>query len=287
MVQAGFLPSVTKIKGEILMTKIVTVMNFKGGVGKTTITMNLGYALKEQKKVLLIDLDPQFNLSQYLLGYQKYMDIMRKKRPTIYELFEEGAPSIPIRKINEYIINLDKNHNLNLICSRLDLYRTMQTATNACTILKNKLAPILSDYDCILLDCPPTMSIISEAAFYISDYVLIPVMPEYLCTIGLPLLVQSINSFNQKYSNSPVTILGAVINGEDNYSPEGYEAMGDIRKTCKSMKLPLFKTNILYSRSYPKGSRMATSIFETSYARWYTKTNFENFAMEFCQKAGI
>ena len=167
------------------MAKIITVMNFKGGVGKTTISMNLGYTLKENKRVLLIDLDPQFNLSQYLLGYKAYHSLLARDAPTIYELLEEGNPGFPIKDTNEYIVCVNGDDRMHLICSKLELFRTMQTATNACTILKNKIDPIVDNYDVIILDCPPTMSIISEAAFFISDYVLIPIMPEYLCTIEI------------------------------------------------------------------------------------------------------
>lgn len=269
------------------MVKVVTVMNFKGGVGKTTISMNLGYALKRDKRVLLIDLDPQFNLSQYLLGYKKYYSILAQNTPTVYELFEEGNHGFPIRNTNDYIVKIDVDSKMHLICSKLELFRTMQTATNACTILKNKIDPIVNNYDVVILDCPPTMSIISEAAFFISDYVLIPIMPEYLCTIGLPLLYQSISMFNQKYSNNQIQILGAVINGEDGYIPEGYDAISDIVNWCNLNQIPLFDSRILYSRSYPKGSRMATPITDTPYARWYTISNFENFVLEFRRKAGI
>lgn len=272
--------------------KVITMMNFKGGVGKTTITMNLGHCLEfhqRLRRVLLIDADPQFNLSQYLLGYMKYMHIVNNNTPTLYELLEEGCHNIPIRPINDYIVNVDtyKSGKVDLICSKLELYQSLQASTNSCIQFKNKLLPILEDYDIVLIDCPPTISIISEAAFYLSDYILIPIMPEYLCTIGLPLLYQSVRNFKQKYLNNSLKILGAVINAEDGYSPEGYNAISDIQATCQKYSIPLFQSRILYSRSYPKGARLAEPIFQTPYSRQNTIDNFLNFVSEFIKLAGV
>lgn len=276
------------------MANIITVMNFKGGVGKTTITMNLGYCLENRgrnRRVLLIDLDPQFNLSQYLLGYTAYANTISSGRPTMFELFEEGRYNIPIRPITDYIVNVDSTADgtgrLDIICSRLELYQTMQTATNACVQLHNKISQIAHLYDVIIIDCPPTISRVSEAAFYISNSVLIPIMPEFLCTIGLPLLYQSIYNFNQQNPNACVGILGAVINGEDGYSPEGYDAISDIINTCAHYTIPLFSNRVLYSRSYPKGARLGEPIKYTPYARCWAVQNFYDFTDEFINATGV
>lgn len=275
-----------------MSARVITIMNFKGGVGKTTVAMNLGHCLEfreKYRKVLLVDADPQFNLSQYLLGYERYMQIIDNNTPTLYELLEEGSHGVPIRPVTDYIVNVDTyaSGKVDLICSKLELYQSLQASTNSCVQFKNKISPLLDDYDVVLIDCPPTISIISEAAFYISDFILIPIMPEYLCTIGLPLLYQSVMSFKKKYLNNNLNILGAVINGEDGYSPEGYNAILDIQTTCKDYGIPLFHSSILYSRSYPKGARMAEPIFQTPYSRSTTIQNFYSFVSEFTKLAGV
>lgn len=275
------------------MATVTTIMNFKGGVGKTTIAMNLGYCLfKMGKKVLLVDLDPQFNLSQYVLGYEKYSKLVSNSVPTTHELFEENnplTPHIPARDIGDYIQHVKRKNNggqLDLIASKLELYYTMQNSRNTANILMNKFNPILDDYDAILFDCPPTISVISEAAFYISDYVLIPIMPEFLCTIGLPLLYQSIISFRQSNPDAALDIIGAVINNDDGYTPEGYQAINDIEANCKKYSIPLFDTRIDYSRSYPSGARQAKPISSTPYSRWDRINNFEAFVNEFINRGG-
>lgn len=203
-------------------------------------------------------------------------------------MLEEGNFGLPIRDISEYIVKeLNPKGNLDLICSKLELYKTMQTANNASITLNNKLDSIKEDYDIIILDCPPTMSIISEAAFFVSNYVLIPVMPEFLCTIGLPLLCESIHIFNSRNENQQVEILGTVINGKDGYYPEGYNAKKDIKKVCKDLNIPLFKSKISYSESYPKSARMSKPIFQTSYTRWWIIEGFYKFVEEFIEKVGI
>ena len=95
------------------MTKTVSLINMKGGVGKSTIAVNLAWTFagnrKWLKRVLVIDLDPQFNASQYLLGVQKYENLIANNKPTIWDVFEQGAQtpagvthiSIPIMQSHE------------------------------------------------------------------------------------------------------------------------------------------------------------------------------------------
>src|SRR5258708_1562783 len=117
---------------------VVGLVSMKGGVGKSTITANLGWhsAYMRDKKVLLIDLDPQFNLSQYALGSERYRELLKKKAPTIYEVFEQTSSS-PLDR-NEHV-NLRNaicsvgawtdGSKLDLVPSRLDLAWTLKNSS--------------------------------------------------------------------------------------------------------------------------------------------------------------
>lgn len=145
----------------------------------------------------------------------------------------------------------------------------------------------MNDYDLILIDCAPTESILTTAAYLASQYILVPVKPEYLSKIGLPLLVNSMEDYLQQYDEANLELAGVVFNATCGYSPEETKSKEEVRTMAKSNDWYVFSSEITYSRSYPKGAREGQPIFRTSYARTNAASNFCRFADEFAKKIGL
>ncbi len=276
---------------------VVALVNMKGGVGKSTITANLGWhsAYKRDKKVLLVDLDPQFNLSQYALGSERYEELLRNKTPTVYEIFEQTSSSPLDRKenvdFNDAIYSVkawNDGSKLDLLPSRLDLAWTLKNSSyGKAEHLANFVNSLRKSYDLVLLDCPPTQSMLTDAAYRSSDFVLIPVKPEFLSTIGLPLLVKSLEDFKLQQRDSQIQIAGILFNAISEDKPEHRRSKADVVRLAKQKKWYVFKNEISYSDSYPKGSREGKPIFLTGYARWNKVNEFDALADEFSQRIGL
>lgn len=179
--------------------KIVSLINMKGGVGKTTLTISIAYALATEfdKKVLVIDIDPQFNATQSLLNEfneeENYLNVYRLNR-TVKDIFKSvtSISEQPTKiEANDVILNL--NENLDLICGNIDLIFEENT-----TGKHRRLAKFIRDnslrevYDLILIDCPPTISFYTDAALITSDYYLIPNRIDRYSILGIKLLNQVI-----------------------------------------------------------------------------------------------
>lgn len=164
------------------MSKIYCFANHKGGTGKSTTTLNVGAGfVKLGKKVLLIDSDPQANLT-VMLG------IYTRPVITIYELFSDE------NKVEESIIQLNKK--LHLIPSSLDLSGTELEISNERgreSKLKKLLVPIINNYDYILIDAPPSMSLLTINGLLASQSVFIPVQTEFIALNGLTKFVDIID----------------------------------------------------------------------------------------------
>jgi len=276
---------------------IVALVNMKGGVGKSTITANLGWhsAYKRDKKVLLVDLDPQFNLSQYALGSERYQELLKKKAPTVYEIFEQTSSSPLDRNRNIDLQNAicsvrawSDGSKLDLVPSRLDLAWTLKNSSyGKAEHLANFLNSVRKSYDLILLDCPPTQSMLTDAAYKSSDFVLIPVKPEFLSTIGLPLLVKSLEDFKLQHRDSLIKIAGILFNAISEDKLEHQKSKADVIGLAKQNKWYVFKSEISHSDSYPKGSREGKPIFLTGYARINKVNEFEALADEFSERVGL
>lgn len=160
------------------MGKTISIANFKGGVGKTTSTINIGAALQNSgKRVLLLDLDPQYNLTQSL-------GVTEVERP-VYGSLRGEYPLSPL-------VIMD---GLDLIPSSLELIKAeieLAAEFKREDILNRLLAPLTPQYDYILLDCPPSLGLLTINAFVASDDIYVPVEAEFLALKGYAVLSEAI-----------------------------------------------------------------------------------------------
>jgi chromosome partitioning protein len=108
----------------------------------------------------------------------------------------------------------------------------------------------------------------------------VPVKPEYLSSIGLPLLHQSLADFKRDNPSKSLNVAGIVFNATSSYAPEEQKAKAEVKKLAKGIGWKIFKAEVPYSRSFPKGAREGQPIFWTSYARTKPADQFQAFANE-------
>ena len=180
----------------IFMAKTIVFVNQKGGVGKTTSAINIGaYIALAGKKVLLVDFDSQGNMSSGV-G-------VSKDKPTIYELLADSCtPKSAVKKTS--VPNLDAiSASIDLSGAAIELV----DQENREYYLKNALEPLKPDYDFILIDCPPSLGILTLNGLAAADSVLVPMQCEYFALEGITLLLQTVQKV-QKEINPNLTIGG-------------------------------------------------------------------------------
>ena len=183
------------------MAITISLSNHKGGVGKTTSTINISAALNQMgKKVLMVDLDPQANLTQSL-G-------IKNPALTIYDALKGSNKAKPLSILKGF----------DLIPSNLDLSAAeieLSGEAGREYILKEVLQPFSSTYDYIIIDCPPSLGLLTINAFTTSDEVIIPVQAQFLATQGMAKLIEIIEKI-QKRLNKSLKLGGVVITQFDN-----------------------------------------------------------------------
>jgi chromosome partitioning protein len=272
--------------------EVVSMMNMKGGVGKSTLTANLGWygAVRRDLKVLLIDLDPQFNLSQYVLGVEKFENLLNKRQPTVEALFRppvDGKPGPDISEIIHIVRQWEDGSCLHLVPASLELAWTMKLAVGRSHALRDAVNDVKHLYDVVLIDCSPTESVLTTAAYFASDHVAVPVKPEFLSTIGLPLLLRSIAEFSAEHKSEPAPDITGIIFNDVSEKVEHERSRSFVLKFAKEHSIPVFENEVAHSDSYPTGARSGKPIFWTDNARETRKSEFAKVAGEFYQRIGL
>ncbi len=238
-----------------MATNIIALSNQKGGVGKTTSTVNLGIGLaQEGKRVLMVDCDPQASMT-ISLGWAQPDELPA----TLSTLMGRAMMDAPINP-QESILHHDEG--VDIIPANLELSGLEVSLVNAMsreTVLRQVLDSVKPNYDYILVDCMPSLGMLSINALAASDSVIIPVQAHYLPLKGLEQLLQTINKVKRQI-NPKLRIEGILPTMVDNRTNYSKDISQLIRENYGS-KIRVFKTDIPLSVRAAEASVEGKSIF--------------------------
>jgi len=201
------------------------MINWKGGVGKTSLTLHLaaGLASRHSKRVLLIDLDAQCNLSFLAVGLSRYVNHTYKSNgstlKTIFDAYFERSKIKP----KDVILSKNVRARADRVFTQVDIVLSHQELTlldmklarekrsgrdhreetrfeiEKLSVIKNIIDEVSDNYDYVLLDCPPNVNLVTQNAFFASDYYVVPAIPDFLSTVGISQIAKYMDQFNQDY----------------------------------------------------------------------------------------
>lgn len=293
--------------------KIVSVINYKGGVGKTTITANLAAEMVHRgKKVLVIDLDPQTNLTFSFFKVDEWSKKYEKDK-TIKFWFDSIIDGSKIPSFNDLIVSKNK---IDIICSHLglidvdiELAAGLSSGTErqhrinyirTYSYIKNELQKLSKAYDIVLFDCPPNFGIVTKNALISSDYYIVPAKMDYLSTLGINYLRNHVNRLVKDYNTY-------VEKGEDKVNPqflgviatmitvrngEPIAAQKVYVEELSRSQIPVFESMIRVNNTvYASAPQYGIPVVMHSFSSGTTYDNIvdelERLTTEFIAKAGI
>ncbi len=250
---------------------IIAMCNQKGGVGKTTSTINMGAALAEfGRKVLLVDLDPQGALSAGLGVSHEELDI------TVHNLLVDNSSSIFDAILSSGVENLDLvPANIDLSAAEIQLVNEVGREQ----ALARALRPVMKDYDFIIIDCQPSLGLLTVNALSCADSVMIPVESEYFSLRGLALLMDTVEKVRDRL-NFKLEVLGILVTMFDRRTLHAREVM---ERLVEAFGDKVFDSVITRTVRFPE-----TSVAGEPISSWAPKSSgaiqYRNLAAEVIQR---
>jgi len=269
------------------MAHVISTINLKGGVGKTTTTVALAETLSSEfhKRVLVIDLDPQTNATAMLIGESKWRDL-NDVGHTLAQMFKDaldpGNKQFDFNKVlQKDVSDVSTTHTIDLLPSSLDLIDVQDQlalasigkfySVNPTEILHRAVKSKLDNYDIVIVDCPPNLGIITLNGLRISKGYIIPTIPDFLSTYGIPQIIKRVNGFSDTIGEE-IKPLGIVVT---KYQSNSVVHKSGLQRLQEKKDAPLFATkikqanNIASAAEYFKRTRTLIQKYGSEFADSY------------------